>query len=120
MATDRRGFATTYMAELLFRGKPDYTKRSSNNAMKKRSPGAQPLDGKLDDGLLSFVHTDHLVQFKDGKLPAQTVIMETNKPTTPERYETAIQQSWGFPGARAAVTRCAGSLLIMEMMSSPL
>jgi hypothetical protein len=114
------GFATGYMVELLFREKPTPNKRRLFEALKKRCPGVQPMDGSLDSGHCMFVHLDHMVQLKDARLPAQSLVVETEHPVEPARYEKALQQSWGFPEARTAVASCRANLIFMEMMSRAL
>jgi hypothetical protein len=108
------------MVELLFREPQVVNKRALFEAVKKRCPGAEPIDGKLNEGLPMFIHKDHLVEFNEGKLPAQTVVVETTNPVKPEIYETALQQSWNFPQAREAVRRSTASLMITELMSRTL
>ena len=120
MADESGGFANVYMVEFLCVKQHVVNKRALFDAVKKRCPGAKPIDDKLDDGLPMFVHEDHLVEFRQGKLPAQTVVLETTKPIESARYETALQQSWNFPQARKAVERCTATLMITEMMSSHL
>jgi len=120
MADDPGGFANLYIVELLFRQPYIVNKRVLFEAVKKRCPGAQPIDGKLDEGLPMFIHEDHLVEFKEGRLPAQTVVLETTKPIDHARYEAALQQSWSFPKARQTVSGCTASLLITEVLSSRL
>ena len=120
MADDPGGFVNVYIVELLCREPLAVSKRALFEAVKKRCPCAAPIDGKLDEGLPMFVHEHHLVEFKQGKLPAQTVVLETTKPMDHTQYETALQQSWGFPKARQTVAGCTATLLISEVLSSRL
>jgi hypothetical protein len=111
------GFSQGYMVELLFTEQPKVNKRELFTALQRRCPGAQPLDGSLDGGLCAFAHMDHMVQLKDARLPAQTVVIETEKPVAISRYETALQQSWGFPTAREVVAKCRANMIVTELMA---
>lgn len=113
-------FAHVYCVELYRESNPSFSKRDLYEALKKRCPGAEPIDGTLDTGSLHFVHLDHRVQLKDGSLPAQTLIAESEKNVSLEALEPALQQSWGFPGVREAVARARSIVLVTDLMSSPL
>ena len=112
------GFVTGYTVEMLFRERPVLQKRKLLEALRKRAPGVEPLDGELDDGLCAFVDPNRLTELKDGRIPAQFVVFETQKPVTMSRYETALQQSWGFPAARKTVEGCRANLVAMEFMAT--
>jgi hypothetical protein len=113
--------ASPYGVELLCERPPEVRKRDLLRAIKARCPGAAPLDGKEDSSLLSFIHPDHPVRFREGELPAQTFVSPTDKPfEVTEALEAAAEQSWGFPGAREALARCRGVLMVTDLMSSTL
>lgn len=117
---DTRGFATTYGVELLCATAPSLEKRALAAALRRYCPGAEPLDGDLDSSLLAFVHSDHLVRLEDGAVPAQTLIAASDEPFESTRIEGSLQQSWSFPEARAVVAGCTASVIVTDLMSSPL
>jgi hypothetical protein len=99
-------FAATYGVELLCTEKPTVDKARLLASLRQHCPGVRPLDGKEESGLLSFVHEDHPVQFKDRVLPAQTFMALTDARLDPAAYEAPLQQSWSFPAARDAIGKC--------------
>jgi hypothetical protein len=114
------GFAPTYNVELLCIDKPNIHKPVLLRALKKRCPAVEPLDGDEESDLLSFVHLDHMVQLKEGAIPAQTFIAVADQPTDLSSLESAFQQSWKFPQAREKCKNCIESVLVTDLMSSPL
>ena len=113
-------FAATYGVELLCTEKPQVDKARLLASLRQHCPGVRPLDGKEDGGLLSFVHEDHPVQFKDRVLPAQTFMAVTDARLDPATYEASLQQSWSFPGARDAIAKCTSTFLVTDLMSAGL
>jgi hypothetical protein len=115
------GFAATYGVELLCERPPAIRKPDLLRALKAHCAGAEPLDQLEDSSLLAFIHPDHPVQLKDGPLPAQTFICESEEPfEVSEDLSAALEQSWSFEGARSAVERCRSTVLVTDLMSSPL
>jgi hypothetical protein len=68
-----------------------------------------------------YIHPAYTVQLADATLPAQTFIGPSTRPVElDEALTEAIQQSWNFPEARERVAKCRHSVLLTDLMSSPL
>ena len=68
-----------------------------------------------------FFHRDHLVKLADAELPAQTVVFLTDQPfKLTEAMTESLQQSWSFSGAADVVGRCRNTILVTDLMTSPL
>ena len=83
--------------------------------------------GKVDQVLAdeakstyAFAYLDYKVQYQDAAVPAQTLISHHQMTSLPEDYEAALQQSWGWREARAAVSHCQYSTLVMDVMAGGL
>ena len=115
------GFAQTYGVELLCKKPPEIRKKALLQAIRKYCPAVAPLDGEEQSDLLAFIHPDHPVVFEEGMLPAQSFIGTTDEPfEVTESLSAAIGQSWNFPEVREAVAQCSASVLVTDLMSSPL
>lgn len=69
-----------------------------------------------DKAFLIF-HKNHLGEYKEGKLPAQTAIFATDQPPKVEAYQQDIQQSWKCRHAGELLSSCKETLLVTEMMA---
>jgi hypothetical protein len=111
-------FAGTYGVELLCERLPQISKRHFFDTLKKRCPAVEPLDGNLDSDLLAFIHPDHLIEYSDGRIPAQSFIAVADQAPDMERLYPSIEQSWNFSGAMEQVQRCKASVLVSDLMAS--
>jgi hypothetical protein len=112
--------ANTYGVELLCEELSQFSKRQLFDSLKKRCSAVEPLDGNLDSELFAFVHPDHLIEYSDGRIPAQTFIAVADRAPDMERLSPAIEQSWNFSGAREQVQRCTTSVLVSDLMAGGL
>jgi hypothetical protein len=92
-------FAKIYGVELLCEELPQFSKRQLFDSLRTRCPAVEPLDGTLDSELFAFVHPDHLIEYSEGEIPAQTFIAVADQKPDMEKLAPAIEQSWGFSGA---------------------
>jgi Domain of unknown function (DUF4261) len=115
------GFVQTYGVELLYETLPKIPRTEIARCVKKCCPGAElASDGEKDQSLL-FFHWDHLVKLADANLPAQTVVLLSEEPfKLTEVVTESLQQSWSFPGAADVVGRCRNTILVTDLMTSPL
>ena len=113
------GFARTYGVELLFESPPQINKRDLLQQLRKHCGNVAPLDDETSV-LLSFVYLDHPVTFSDGTVPAQSFMTISDKSLSMETVESALQQSWDWPEARAVVERSRATMIITDLMSSML
>ncbi len=128
MAEERRqsapevpgAFARVYCVELLYESAPTLAKTIVYEALRRRCPDAEPLDGNPRAGLLAFAYREHTVQYRDACMPAQCLIAPADKPFDPAALEPALQQSWQWRGAREAITGCRASVLVTDVLSAGL
>ncbi|MBM3998564.1 MAG: DUF4261 domain-containing protein [Planctomycetes bacterium] len=109
-----------YFIELLYAEPPSIPKADLFDALKDRCPGIAPLVRDADSDLLAFVHTRHSVRYRDGTLPAQCLIAESSKPTSPDRLVDAVRQSWRFPEVESLIEDAGVSMLVSDLMASGL
>ena len=72
-----------------------------------------------DDSLILISHDDLPLPVPEGKGPrpgAQTAIMMPNADGLPPSIESALEQTWDWTGARAAVEQSKRAVLITEML----
>jgi hypothetical protein len=114
------GFRRAYGVELLYAIAPTIRKPQLLRALAKRCPAVEPLDRNRQEGLLAFVHPDHMIELKDATIPAQITVSPLERAPSGEAIESALQQSWDFPQARNVVAQCSAAVLVTDLMSSGL
>ena len=116
------GFAHAYGVELLYTEAPRINKGDLLAALREYCGNVEPLDRGEDSDLLAFVHIDHMVQYTDRAAPAQAVLFPSSDGNLPglQEFEPALQQTWDWPGARAALEQCRAMLLVTDMLASGL
>lgn len=71
----------------------------------------------LDKTLLYFF-PDYSVQYQEGRVPAQGVVLLADKPQfEPQSVATVLTQSWHWPEAAAVVQKCCYEFLVTDMLS---
>jgi hypothetical protein len=114
-------FAQTYGVGLLYDQPPTIDRQRLTDRMKHWCGDHVKLpDGADSSAALLFFHTGHQITLKDGSIPAQTVILQTDKPAKSDLWDAALQQSWNWPDAKPVVARCRWMLDVRDMMSSGL
>ena len=121
MEQETGGFARTYGVELLCESQPSLSLEELLEAVRRHRPAAEPLGRSGEAIALGFVHPDHPIRMGDKVLHPQTCIFSTDKPfQLDDTLEEDLGQSWSFPEAVEVVERCRHTLLVTDMMSSPL
>lgn len=72
------------------------------------------------DKILMFLHKAHVIKYKEGEIPAQTVVMEADRAPTIQDHEKEIQQSWRCPEASELVQQAKVVKMVTEMMARSL
>jgi hypothetical protein len=62
-------------------------------------------------------HKAYPVKYVEGKIPAQTAILATERSPQPEAYQQEIQQSWRCRRAEELLRGCKETRLVTEMMA---
>ncbi|MFW5435768.1 DUF4261 domain-containing protein [Paenibacillus apiarius] len=132
---DESGFADVYVIQLLYKDKPQVSREPLYEKMqqytgevqlaKEDAAAEEPQqslavweangDNPEETGdVMLFFHMNLMVSYQDGEMPAQTCIMTSDTTVEAESFETALQQAWHWPEARAAVAGCGHSLLLTD------
>jgi hypothetical protein len=104
-----------YAVDLLFESRPEIPVASLVQALKQACPGIDPL-GDLGETLM-FAHSSHVVQYREGAIPAQLVIFPGVRKDDRTSIEDAIQQSWSLPRARELVASATHGVLVTDLMA---
>lgn len=67
-----------------------------------------------------FFHTDRVISYDEGDLPAQTVVFKTDKEFDLGDYAEDLQQSWSTPNAHELLSSVQHTLAVTEMMTRAL
>lgn len=126
------GFARVYAVELKYRSKPELNRDQLYALMQTytgevKQAGDEDTDQpdlavwaiEQEQEMLHFFHLKYQVQYSDGELPAQTVLMETEHRAA-ENYVTAVQQAWHWREAAEVLEGCGYTLLLTDLMSAGL
>lgn len=134
------GFFNIYAAQLLYRTQPiidretlyakvqEYTgplhtivddeeTEQESLAVWEANPTDDPNAEVDPNDYYHFFHLNHMVNYEDGDLPAQTVFMPSETPLQVESYTTALQQSWHWQEASAVVEQCQYEWMLTDMMA---
>jgi hypothetical protein len=121
---DPAGSPGSLMVGLLYETSPMLNAPSLIERIRKYNPGAEAVGqsdaGQPEAGMLHFVYPDHPVDYKEGSIPAQTVILTSQQEAEIKIDEMAMAQTWDWPGARDVVGRARQMILVTDMMSMPL
>jgi Domain of unknown function (DUF4261) len=110
-----------YAAELFFERRPTLTRAAFVEAVRRFSPTAELLGGDSTEGPLAVLHDEYPVTYSDGPvLPARIVFILSKEAPTLDKYDSALQQAWDFPDARATVSRATSCGLLTDLMGGPL
>jgi len=77
--------------------------------------GSPELKGAMDSFV--YFHTSHLVEYAEGKIPAQTAILRCHQPIDLSRYQDVLQQSWACPDAATMLAPSQHSIALCELMT---
>ncbi|WP_046225502.1 DUF4261 domain-containing protein [Paenibacillus dauci] len=64
-----------------------------------------------------FFHLNHTLEYQEGPMPVQTVLMPSVNGVHPEEYETALQQSWHWPEVAETLAGCSYEMILTDMMA---
>ena len=112
--------APIYNVDLLYRSAPSVNKAHLLAHLRQHCPGIEPLDGSEYGDSLAFVHTRHVVSYRDGAIPAQAFMSIAEEPPDSRRLASAIQQSWRLGNAAGVVDSCSHSIVVTDLMANGL
>jgi hypothetical protein len=117
----RQDVESIYAVELLFEAPPEISVDPLIAALKRACPGIDPMGPIANPAeMLAFAHTNHMVQYKDGALPAQLVIFPGERKGDKTNIEESVQQSWNLPQASEIVASAPYGVLVTDMMAQGL
>jgi hypothetical protein len=101
-----------------------YRRRPMHDCAAVKARAQEILQSELDspdpasaDKAFLIFHKDYTVKYKEGRVPAQTAILASDKPPDLEKYEQELQQSWTCQDAREILRPCKEARLVTEMMA---
>ena len=110
-----------YHVELLFDQTPRWDPDAVLQAIREHCPSVEAIHEHSDAETMLFAFPEYPVQLKDAVIPAQIAILPTAKPLVRTDAMTAdLEQSWSFPDAKVVVGRCHFTMMLTDLMSSPL
>lgn len=135
------GFHPVYMAELLFKERPVFREEKLMEVMRRLTGNARVLKKRLKDGAavpvgtspsssvaseteeqepLVIMHTEFMVPFEDGTVPAQTCILPVQEITDKNRFKGSLEQSWHWKEATGVIGECKYQLRIHDLFTAAL
>jgi hypothetical protein len=115
------GFARTYHVELLYREKPVFNARKLHSLLRRNCGNIDLNSSPTQHGeSLHIIHLDHRVQYTEGAVPSQTMIIPSEKLAKESVYAEALQQSWSWRDASQVLPQCHFSIGVMDLMASGL
>ncbi|WP_322903132.1 DUF4261 domain-containing protein [Paenibacillus campi] len=134
---DDYGYAPIYTAQLLYKEKPvidhealyakiiEYTGpiRTSDDFADDTEETLAVWEARSeagheeDEDHYHFFHLNHTLNYQEGAMPVQTVLMPVTDSPTVDRYESSLQQSWHWLEAAATVEACQHEWMLTDMMA---
>lgn len=135
------GFHPVYMAELLFKEVPEFREEKLMEVMRRMTGNARVLKKRIKDGAavpvgtspssntasekeeqepLVIMHTEFMVPFEDGTIPAQTCILTVQEITDKNRFKGSLEQAWHWKEAAGVISECKYQLRIHDLFTAAL
>ena len=111
------GFSKTYGVELLFDSKPKIDINAAVAELKKKIGG---IDHKNSGDQNMFFLLDHQVEYENGKIPSQLMLIYAEPEKDKDPLNEEVQQSWQTPNAAEIVGQSKFKVLLTDIMSSGL
>lgn len=114
----KRKAATLLHAELLYEQQPVPDVPAIYSHLQHALPDVQLISDPSKPGLVMFGHPQYVTRCSDGsEVPAQTVLMATDRPLEPSAFGFELSQTFDWPAANEVVARCRGQLLLTEFLA---
>ena len=132
------GFHPVYMAELLFKELPVFREEKLMEVMRRMTGNARVLKKRLKEGVavpvgtspsssessekeeqepLVIMHTEFMVPFEDGTIPAQTCILPVQEITDKNRFKGSLEQAWHWKEAAGVIGESKYQLRIHDLFT---
>jgi hypothetical protein len=106
------------IVELHYHHQPTYdyaaVKAKAQEILECDLDSSDPTDA---ENVFLIFHKQHLIEYSDAKVPAQTAIFVTNEAPKLEAYQQHIQQSWHCRGASDLLVKSKSTCLVTEIMA---
>jgi hypothetical protein len=117
-AKDESGFAPVYAVEVLLREPCRIDRARLLASLRAKLGDVEALGG--DPAGLHFVMPQSMVEYAGGqRMPAQVLVTEAKVPS-PDALAKALEQTWDWEGAAAAVSEAKSALLVTDFLASGL
>jgi hypothetical protein len=113
------GFANTYNVQLLLDRPHSLNRDALLQRLEMRCGPSKPVSSDKQDFLV-FFHEKYPVKYKEGEVPAQSMITLHDKPLEGQALTPALQQTWDWEGAKAAAAKHRASIMVADLMGSGL
>ena len=107
-----------YAVELLYAQQPEIDGARLLGALRGRLGLVEPIDGM--DGSLGYVISELEAEFADVRTSAQLIVTPTEVVYNPEVAAESLQQTWDWPGAADAVSRCTRGVFVSDFLARTL
>jgi hypothetical protein len=107
-----------YAVELLYAQQPEIDGARLLGALRGRLGLVEPIDGM--DGSLGYVISELEADFADVRTSAQLIVTPTEVAYNPEVAAESLQQTWDWPGAADAVSRCTRGVFVSDFLARTL
>jgi hypothetical protein len=74
------------------------------------------VGGSSSSESILFAHPAHVMHVSDGRIPAQTALLKSDKPFDSDAYVEERQQSWSCPAVEELLGGCGSVSMLTEMM----
>lgn len=118
-AEENLGFAAAYVIELLYKEKPQISRKDFYAKIEKYT-GHFNIESESEDSM-HFFHLNYPVNLCNIETYARTFIATKKEQRYDrEKYASALQQLWAWPEAESTLEECRYSLLLCDFLSSTL
>jgi len=110
------GFAHAYGIELLYPERPVLNQAALVEIVSGRRSDIRLFDGDMQGGLVAFLYAGQ----PPDEIRGECLIAPGDPADALELDEPALEQSWRWPDARAAVAECQASVLVTDLLGTGL
>lgn len=139
------GFHPVYMAELLFKELPEFREEKLMEVMRRLTGHARVMKKRLKEEAavtagsvsssgessvkeeqkekeepLVIMHTEYMVPFEEGTIPAQTCILSVQEIADKTRFKGALEQAWHWKEAAQVFGDCQYQIRVHDLFTAAL
>src|SRR6218665_2662497 len=108
---------TLQFVSLFYENNPEIDKEKILSELKLRYKN---IDSAQGEGPLTFFFPDYIINFTDGSIPAQGVIISPDSEIKLDRFAKAFEQSWHWSEVKELMQKCKFEINLTDLMSRSL